>query len=158
VGIEAYAPTDNVSELTARTNDEGGEAVFHLTANADVRFGTEHPRKDLEQNTIATFNVVEAVRVNGAARRVFLDGFGLRRTGRVPDAGSRKASFRLTRKGSGFAAISSALSPSWVNAIATVTSTISTINCASIPATCTFSATDANGSRICMWAIAFPRS
>lgn len=27
-GIEAYAPTDNVSELTARTNDEGWESVF----------------------------------------------------------------------------------------------------------------------------------
>ena len=28
VGLEAYAPTDNVSELTARTNDEGWEGVF----------------------------------------------------------------------------------------------------------------------------------
>ena len=28
VGIEAYTPTDNVSELTARTNDEGWETVF----------------------------------------------------------------------------------------------------------------------------------
>ena len=28
VGIEAYAPTDNVSELTARTNDEGWSSVF----------------------------------------------------------------------------------------------------------------------------------
>jgi D-sedoheptulose 7-phosphate isomerase len=27
-GMEAYAPTDNVSELTARTNDEGWESVF----------------------------------------------------------------------------------------------------------------------------------
>src|SRR5713226_3720749 len=27
-GVEAYAPTDNVSELTARTNDEGWESVF----------------------------------------------------------------------------------------------------------------------------------
>jgi D-sedoheptulose 7-phosphate isomerase len=27
-GIEAYAPTDNVSELTARTNDEGWHSVF----------------------------------------------------------------------------------------------------------------------------------
>jgi D-sedoheptulose 7-phosphate isomerase len=27
-GIESYAPTDNVSELTARTNDEGWETVF----------------------------------------------------------------------------------------------------------------------------------
>ncbi len=38
--------------------------VFHLAANADVRFGTNHPRKDLEQNTIATFNVLEAMRAN----------------------------------------------------------------------------------------------
>ena len=28
VGLEAYAPTDNVAELTARTNDEGWESVF----------------------------------------------------------------------------------------------------------------------------------
>ncbi len=28
VGIESYAPTDNVSELTARTNDEGWNSVF----------------------------------------------------------------------------------------------------------------------------------
>ena len=28
VGIETYSPTDNVSELTARTNDEGWESVF----------------------------------------------------------------------------------------------------------------------------------
>ena len=28
VGIESYAPTDNVSELTARTNDEGWPTIF----------------------------------------------------------------------------------------------------------------------------------
>jgi UDP-glucose 4-epimerase len=39
--------------------------VFHLAANADVRFGLEHPGKDLEQNTVATFNVLEAMRANG---------------------------------------------------------------------------------------------
>ncbi len=43
----------------------GVDFVFHLSANADVRFGTEHPNKDLEQNTIATFNVLEAMRQNG---------------------------------------------------------------------------------------------
>ena len=43
----------------------GCEFVFHLAANADVRFGTDHPRKDLEQNTIATMNVLEAMRSNG---------------------------------------------------------------------------------------------
>ena len=46
----------------------GCETVLHFAANADVRFGTEHPRKDLEQNTIATFNVLEAMRANGVAR------------------------------------------------------------------------------------------
>jgi UDP-glucose 4-epimerase len=49
----------------------GAEIVFHLAANADVRFGTEHPRKDLEQNTIATFNVLEAMRANGVKRIAF---------------------------------------------------------------------------------------
>jgi UDP-glucose 4-epimerase len=42
----------------------GCDFVFHLAANADVRFGTGHPRKDLEQNTIATFTVLEAMRTN----------------------------------------------------------------------------------------------
>ncbi len=49
----------------------GVELVFHLAANADVRFGTEHPRKDLEQNTIATFNVLEAMRAHGVKRLAF---------------------------------------------------------------------------------------
>jgi UDP-glucose 4-epimerase len=49
----------------------GAEVVFHLAANADVRFGTEHPRRDLEQNTIATFNVLEAMRANGIRRIAF---------------------------------------------------------------------------------------
>jgi UDP-glucose 4-epimerase len=50
---------------------EGAEFVFHLAANADVRFGTDHPRRDLEQNTIATFNVLEAMRANGIRRVAF---------------------------------------------------------------------------------------
>ena len=44
------------------------EFVFHFAANADVRMGCEHPKKDLEQNTIATFNVLEAMRANGIKR------------------------------------------------------------------------------------------
>lgn len=49
----------------------GGELVFHFAANADVRFGTEYPRRDLEQNTIATYNVLEAMRANGIKRIAF---------------------------------------------------------------------------------------
>ena len=49
----------------------GCDFVFHLAANADVRFGLDHPRKDLEQNTIATWNVLEAMRVAGIRRIAF---------------------------------------------------------------------------------------
>jgi UDP-glucose 4-epimerase len=49
----------------------GCDFVFHLSANADVRFGTQHPRRDLEQNTIATYNVLEAMRSAGARRIAF---------------------------------------------------------------------------------------
>jgi len=50
---------------------EGAELVVHFAANADVRFGTEHPRKDLDQNTIATWNVLEAMRDQNCKRIVF---------------------------------------------------------------------------------------
>jgi UDP-glucose 4-epimerase len=46
----------------------GADFVFHLAANADVRFGREHPERDLTQNTVATFNVLEAMRANGCNR------------------------------------------------------------------------------------------
>jgi UDP-glucose 4-epimerase len=49
----------------------GCDWVFHLQANADVRRGLEHPRRDLEQNTIATSNVLEAMRAQSVKRIVF---------------------------------------------------------------------------------------
>ena len=52
----------NMARLTEAI--AGADLVFHLAANADVRFGLEHPKRDLEQNTIATFNVLEAMRAN----------------------------------------------------------------------------------------------
>ena len=50
---------------------EGSDFVFHLAANADVRFGLEHPRKDLDQNVIGTSNVLEAMRATGARSIAF---------------------------------------------------------------------------------------
>jgi UDP-glucose 4-epimerase len=50
---------------------DGAELVIHLAANADVRFGTDHPRRDLEQNTIATWNVLEEMRQRGIKRIAF---------------------------------------------------------------------------------------
>ncbi len=50
---------------------EGIDIVYHLAANADVRFGADRPRRDLEQNTIVTHNVLEAMRVSGVKKIVF---------------------------------------------------------------------------------------
>jgi len=49
----------------------GCDFVFHLAANADVRFGLEHPHKDFQQNAAATFNILEAMRANGIKRIAF---------------------------------------------------------------------------------------
>ena len=58
--------TGDTLDLDAMTEAmKGCEFVFHFAANADVRMGCEHPKKDLEQNTIATYNVLEAMRANG---------------------------------------------------------------------------------------------
>ncbi len=49
----------------------GMDAIFHFAANADVRFGPDHPSRDLEQNTIATHNVLEAARLAGVKKFMF---------------------------------------------------------------------------------------
>ena len=45
--------------------------VFHLAANADVKDGLKHPHKDLQQNTIATFKILESMRKNKIKKIVF---------------------------------------------------------------------------------------
>lgn len=49
----------------------GCDFVFHFQANADVRGGRENTRIDLEQNTIGTWNVLEAMRLNSVKAIVF---------------------------------------------------------------------------------------
>jgi UDP-glucose 4-epimerase len=56
---------DNLDATALTRGMAGCDTVMHLAANADVRFGLEHPSKDLQQNTVATFNVLEAMRANG---------------------------------------------------------------------------------------------
>jgi UDP-glucose 4-epimerase len=62
---------DNIDQSALTQAMDGCDFVFHLAANADVRFGLDHPSKDLQQNTIATFNVLEAMRANGIRRIAF---------------------------------------------------------------------------------------
>lgn len=59
---------DLASLTTAMT---GADFVVHLSASADVRSGLTYPRRDLEQNTLATHNVLEAMRANGIRHIAF---------------------------------------------------------------------------------------
>src|ERR1039457_4397338 len=49
----------------------GCDWVFHLEANADVRYGLEHPWQDLQQNTVAPAKVLEAMRAVGVSKIAF---------------------------------------------------------------------------------------
>jgi UDP-glucose 4-epimerase len=62
---------DLLDTATLKQAVGGSDIVFHLAANADVRFGTNHPFKDIEQNLIATYNVLEAMRANGITKIAF---------------------------------------------------------------------------------------
>src|SRR5712671_2651917 len=81
VGIESYAPTDNVSELTARTNDEGWETVFvewlktsRLSAN-DMLFifsvGGGNLEKNISPNLVRALQYAQTVgaKVTGVVGR-----------------------------------------------------------------------------------------
>jgi UDP-glucose 4-epimerase len=67
----SFVEGDTLDQAALAQALRGTDLVFHLAANADVRHGTDHPRKDLEQNTIATFNVLEAMRGAGVRRIAF---------------------------------------------------------------------------------------
>ncbi len=62
---------DVLDEGLMRDAVAGCDWVFHLQANADVRHGLDHPRRDLEQNTIATSTVLEAMRAEGVSKIAF---------------------------------------------------------------------------------------
>jgi UDP-glucose 4-epimerase len=70
VTCDLYLEPDRVVEVVA-----GADAVVHLAANADVRFGWDAPRRDLEQNVIVTHNVLEAAR-RGGVRHVLFSSTG----------------------------------------------------------------------------------
>lgn len=77
--ISHHGPNPNVRVVRADVLDSerlkeemaNCDFVFHLQANADVRGGIQRTRVDLEQNTIATWNVLEAMRINGIKHIVF---------------------------------------------------------------------------------------
>lgn len=62
---------DNLDQAALTRAMAGCDWVVHLAANADVRFGLAQPGKDIEQNTKATFHVLEAMRENGVRKIAF---------------------------------------------------------------------------------------
>lgn len=50
---------------------DGADEVWHLAANPEVRLGAENTQIHLEQNVIATYNVLEAMRLNDVRRMLF---------------------------------------------------------------------------------------
>ena len=67
----SFVRGDNLDFKRLRKAMAECDITFHMAANADVRFGLDHPRRDLEQNTIATFNVLEAMRANDVKTIIF---------------------------------------------------------------------------------------
>jgi UDP-glucose 4-epimerase len=59
----------DLAALEAAITDH--DVVFHLAANPEARWGLERTRLDLEQGTIATYNVLEAMRRRGVPRLMF---------------------------------------------------------------------------------------
>ena len=47
------------------------DCVFHMAANPDIRLGTKITDTDLKQGTIATYNILESMRLNGIEKIVF---------------------------------------------------------------------------------------
>jgi len=70
-GAGALVEGDVLDRQRLRAAMAGCDTVFHLQANADVRHGLDHPQRDLEQNTRATSEVLEAMRATGARRIAF---------------------------------------------------------------------------------------
>src|ERR1022692_3153779 len=70
--VDSLLVRDEVMDLpTVQKAMAGCDFVFHFQANADVRSGKQKPRIDLEQNTLATWNVLEAMRINEVKRIAF---------------------------------------------------------------------------------------
>ncbi len=60
-----FVEADILDMERLRNEMKGADLVWHLAANTDIIGGAEKPRRDLNDSVAGTFNVVEAMRVNG---------------------------------------------------------------------------------------------
>jgi UDP-glucose 4-epimerase len=64
--VDLLSPATDVDALV-----HGSDAIVHLAANADVRFGWDAPDRDLQQNVVVTHRMLEAARRQGVRHFVF---------------------------------------------------------------------------------------
>ncbi len=64
-GMVEVVRGDLLDPESVKESMDGIETVHHMAANPDIRLGTEVTDTDLRQGTVATYNVLEAMRVNG---------------------------------------------------------------------------------------------
>ncbi|MEM3836081.1 SDR family NAD(P)-dependent oxidoreductase [Pyrobaculum sp.] len=62
---------DLKNEQNAKEAVKGTDAVFHFAANPEVRVSTTNPKTHFEENVVATFNLLEAMREFGVREMVF---------------------------------------------------------------------------------------
>ena len=70
-GRFTFVAGDVLDASIVRRAMDSVDAVYHMAANADVRGSFASPRTDIEQNTLATFEVLEAMRNAGSTRIIF---------------------------------------------------------------------------------------
>jgi len=70
-GVVEVLRGDLLNPMDVNAAMDSIETVHHLAANPDIRLGTEVTDTDLRQGTIATYNVLEAMRLAGASRISF---------------------------------------------------------------------------------------
>lgn len=76
--IEGHIPDNrfkfilrDISEDRTIQEIEGADIVYHLAANPDVKLGAENTKVHMKQNIIATYNVLEAMRIYGVKKIAF---------------------------------------------------------------------------------------
>jgi UDP-glucose 4-epimerase len=66
-----FVEADLLDLSRLKTEMRGAQVVWHLAANSDISYGRTHTDVDLKNGTLATYNVLEAMRETGVSRIVF---------------------------------------------------------------------------------------
>lgn len=66
-----FVKADLLDIETLKREIVGHDVVFHMSANSDISYGTKYTDIDLKQGTVATYNLLEAMRLSGTREIIF---------------------------------------------------------------------------------------